>query len=319
MFEYYFSTGEEKKTSNFYGAENTFKWTTDFFYSATDWFELRCGLGGYLSFIYYIYQYKESLIESNGGLFLYLDAEFQLPIKIIRFQLLNKVDIFFGNNTAYPRYSGAIRFIVNPYLKWIGFFAEIGGETFHRYNKDINIRSGYFFWGLGVQFDIDTALIKREFTEIKNKMDIIRNNVKYRDDNKNKNTNNEKNDVIRIQIEKLTNAKKEDIIIFNNILFQSDSAIIYGESYAALDAIVCVLMEKKNISIEIGGFTHRVGNPKEELKLSVDRAKAVAEYIIYKGISPNRIKAVGYGGTKPLDNAELNRRVEIKILDIMDE
>jgi outer membrane protein OmpA-like peptidoglycan-associated protein len=56
------------------------------------------------------------------------------------------------------------------------------------------------------------------------------------------------------------------------------------------------------------------------MKLSQDRADAVREYLIKKGVEPDRLKAVGYGPTKPIaDNATeegraKNRRVEFVII-----
>jgi outer membrane protein OmpA-like peptidoglycan-associated protein len=63
-----------------------------------------------------------------------------------------------------------------------------------------------------------------------------------------------------------------------------------------------------------------VGNAVTNLKLSQERANAVRDYLIKKGIPSNRVLAKGYGDTQPIDknNTEegkrKNRRTEVKIL-----
>ncbi|RMD97408.1 MAG: OmpA family protein, partial [Bacteroidetes bacterium] len=57
-------------------------------------------------------------------------------------------------------------------------------------------------------------------------------------------------------------------------------------------------------------------------KLSTERAKAVADYLILKGIDPERLKYKGYGKRQPIDTnrtaagRKRNQRVEIKILSL---
>ncbi len=116
--------------------------------------------------------------------------------------------------------------------------------------------------------------------------------------------------------------KEGQTIEIRNLYFPSDSANISLTSYEVLDDIYAFLMNNKKVVIEIGGHTNNV--PSEEYcnQLSTARAKSVAEYLINKGISPDKIQFKGYGKKKPIaDNRTpsgriKNQRVELKILSL---
>ncbi|MBX2840556.1 MAG: OmpA family protein [Flammeovirgaceae bacterium] len=104
-----------------------------------------------------------------------------------------------------------------------------------------------------------------------------------------------------------------------NLYFDHDNTIIKEQFYDKLDLIADYLFKKPEIVIEIGGHTDNQGVDSYNLKLSNQRAKAVALYFIEKGVSKDRIIAKGYGETSPIASnddedkgRELNRRVEIK-------
>ena len=74
--------------------------------------------------------------------------------------------------------------------------------------------------------------------------------------------------------------------------------------------------------IEIGGHTDSKGSDSYNLRLSENRAKAVYDYLILKGISEKRLQYKGYGKNKPIDTNDTeegranNRRVEFQILSM---
>lgn len=116
--------------------------------------------------------------------------------------------------------------------------------------------------------------------------------------------------------QEIKKSKKGDLLVFSDIVFYADSDVIKAESYPLLDKIYQALFERKDIYIELRGFTNNVGRPQAELALSKKRAERVAEYLIRKGIAQKRITAIGLG-SKELKQDEINeanRRVEIKIL-----
>lgn len=111
-------------------------------------------------------------------------------------------------------------------------------------------------------------------------------------------------------------------IQINNLYFEADTSSINDESYGALNEVYDFMEENPNIRIEIGGHTNAI--PPDEYcdKLSTERAKAVAQYIIKKGVKPNRLEYKGYGKRKPIasnktkEGRRRNQRVEITILNI---
>ncbi len=103
--------------------------------------------------------------------------------------------------------------------------------------------------------------------------------------------------------------------------FETGKANLEPDSYAVLDELVAYLVRKDDERIEIGGHTDNVGKPAANLKLSLERAQAVMDYLIAKNIDPSRLTAKGYGMTVPIDDNKTeegraqNRRTEVKILN----
>ncbi|OFX26691.1 MAG: hypothetical protein A2033_01640 [Bacteroidetes bacterium GWA2_31_9] len=117
------------------------------------------------------------------------------------------------------------------------------------------------------------------------------------------------------------NFKVGDVLIIDNILFEINSKNITESSYNILDKVYNKLKEISSLNIEISGHTDNTGNEQINKELSENRAKSVHEYLVSKGIDPTCLKFKGYGGSKPIadnktsEGRELNRRVEIKILE----
>ena len=96
-------------------------------------------------------------------------------------------------------------------------------------------------------------------------------------------------------------------IILENINFESGKSEIKQESFPYLDSLVLYL-EKNNYIIQIIGYTDNVGNEKSNQILSENRAKAIVEYLISKGITSSRLSAKAISA-KPLAS---NRRGKSK-------
>ena len=115
--------------------------------------------------------------------------------------------------------------------------------------------------------------------------------------------------------------EEESSFKLSDLHFESAKSIIKADSYAVLDELVNFMKLKPELKIEIGGHTDSEGSDISNLTLSQERAEAVRAYLIKKGISANRMKAKGYGETKPIaenDSAAgraLNRRTEIIVLE----
>jgi outer membrane protein OmpA-like peptidoglycan-associated protein/tetratricopeptide (TPR) repeat protein len=109
-------------------------------------------------------------------------------------------------------------------------------------------------------------------------------------------------------------------VVLKNIFFDSKQFVLKPQSLIELDKVVQMMNENPGMKIEIGGHTDNVGKPADNLLLSNNRAKAVVNYLLGKGIAANRLAAKGFGETKPVasNNTENgraeNRRTELKVL-----
>ncbi|WP_277028976.1 OmpA family protein [Thermaurantimonas aggregans] len=105
-----------------------------------------------------------------------------------------------------------------------------------------------------------------------------------------------------------------------DIYFDLGKATLTPQSRTSLDALYEILA-KNDIYIELGGHTDSIGSDDNNLRLSQERVNAVKDYLVNKGINPQRIIAVGYGETRPVadnrtdEGRRKNRRVEVTIID----
>jgi peptidoglycan-associated lipoprotein len=85
-----------------------------------------------------------------------------------------------------------------------------------------------------------------------------------------------------------------------NIFYKFGSAELTPESSAGLDALVTLLNDNPNVTIEIGAHTDYVGTEEANITLSEQRAQAVVDYLTAKGIEKERLTAKGYGKSVPV-------------------
>ncbi|OIP82006.1 MAG: hypothetical protein AUK44_08715 [Porphyromonadaceae bacterium CG2_30_38_12] len=117
--------------------------------------------------------------------------------------------------------------------------------------------------------------------------------------------------------------KKEIRQLFQKALqgiqFETGKSTIKPVSFKILNDVAKVLSENPTYLIEIQGHTDNVGKKDANQILSDNRAKAVREYLINKGIDAKRMTANGYGDTRPVlpnttkANKAKNRRVEFVV------
>jgi outer membrane protein OmpA-like peptidoglycan-associated protein len=124
---------------------------------------------------------------------------------------------------------------------------------------------------------------------------------------------------------RLKKIKLGENVTLPNIKFKGDDVDFLPSSRPSLLSLYKFMLDNPTAKIEIGGHVnapgmHNVGKVK---KLSKDRAKAVNDYLINKGIDASRISYKGYGNSKmiyknPMNEKqnEENRRVEIRIISI---
>lgn len=110
-------------------------------------------------------------------------------------------------------------------------------------------------------------------------------------------------------------------IELKNVSFETGKSNLYEISYVDLDKVVELMTLNPTMHIELGGHTDNVGNSAFNQKLSEQRAKAVYDYLIGKGISNSRLSYKGYGPSRPIaDNSteegrSQNRRTEFTITE----
>jgi OOP family OmpA-OmpF porin len=104
------------------------------------------------------------------------------------------------------------------------------------------------------------------------------------------------------------------------ILFNTGKSTFQEQSFAVLDNMAKVMNQFPNAKFAIEGHTDSTGSDKINDPLSNDRANAVREYLISKGISANRLSSQGFGSKNPIDDNKTvagranNRRTEIKLV-----
>ncbi|MGV6818747.1 MAG: OmpA family protein [Thiotrichales bacterium] len=104
-----------------------------------------------------------------------------------------------------------------------------------------------------------------------------------------------------------------------SIDFQKNAIALSAHAIEKLDKLVPQLKAyDPNVNFEIRGYTDNKGSAEYNRWLSQKRAEKVRAYLIYRGFPPERLKATGFGGNKPIadNNSEegrvQNRRVEIQ-------
>ena len=108
--------------------------------------------------------------------------------------------------------------------------------------------------------------------------------------------------------------------VLRNVFFDFDKSTLKKESEVELNKLVGYLTSNKGIKIEIGGHTDNQGSESYNERLSNDRAKAVYDYLVNKGIDSNRMTYKGYGMSKPIatndteEGRAQNRRTEFTII-----
>ena len=119
--------------------------------------------------------------------------------------------------------------------------------------------------------------------------------------------------------------EKNKSYALKNILYDFNKASLTQTAMGVLDTLHQIMTENPTFIIELSSHTDSKGEDNYNMKLSQKRAESCVTYLVSKGIPANRMKAMGYGETKPLvpnqkqdgkddpDGRALNRRTEFKI------
>ena len=122
-----------------------------------------------------------------------------------------------------------------------------------------------------------------------------------------------------VEVKQDPNTGNINLIMPNNITFAHDDATLNPSFTSSLNQLAQTMNQYNQTTINVAGHTDSTGSDSYNYNLSRQRAASVANYLISRGVSPNRINAVGYGESSPIASNDneygraQNRRVEITI------
>jgi outer membrane protein OmpA-like peptidoglycan-associated protein len=111
-------------------------------------------------------------------------------------------------------------------------------------------------------------------------------------------------------------------MVLHNIFFDTDSHALKSRSVTEMNKVYDLLVRNPGICVEISGHTDSTGSAVHNQELSEQRAKAVVDFLLARGIAGDRLIWAGYGEELPVaDNSTpegraLNRRTELKVIRI---
>jgi outer membrane protein OmpA-like peptidoglycan-associated protein len=127
-------------------------------------------------------------------------------------------------------------------------------------------------------------------------------------------------DVKEAKVEKINNGEGLKVTFESGILFETNSATLNSSSQQSLTKFAQSLQNNAETNVAISGHTDNTGNDAINQPLSERRAESVANFLVGKGVTRNRLTTVGNGSHQPVaDNntaagRSQNRRVEVVIV-----
>ena len=105
----------------------------------------------------------------------------------------------------------------------------------------------------------------------------------------------------------------QKITLDSKVLFDFDKAVLKPEGKAAIDSqVVGKLGQMQKLEIVlVTGHTDRLGSDAYNQKLSVARADAVRDYLVFKGIPKDKIETIGMGEKQPVVQCDQKNRKEL--------
>jgi len=120
-----------------------------------------------------------------------------------------------------------------------------------------------------------------------------------------------------------TDNSPRTLAVFDGEAFRSGKSTINPSALSTIENFVGEISASQGSRVIIEGHTDNIPTGKlnvDNKDLSLRRARAIAGILVARGISPDRISAIGYGDTRPIDSNDTeqgrakNRRVEVKLV-----
>ncbi len=119
-----------------------------------------------------------------------------------------------------------------------------------------------------------------------------------------------------IEVKKI---KRGKTYILESVFFETNSYELSEAAKTALNSTADMMSEYLSYTFEIHGHTDSQGGETSNYSLSYNRAKAVYDYLIQRGVDKNRLDFKAFGESKPIDSntssggRSMNRRVEVLV------
>lgn len=256
-----------------------------------DWFHLQFGFGGMWLQSNFESDAKGWIALRKAGLVYIFNIIFNLPFEFINFEIRNQIDIvdlFNFEKTTFrilPFYTGSFRVNFIPYLRWIKIFLESSAMVYQYQDEEIDITKGMFLWSIGVSFDLTFPEESSYMSDVKQKW------IEKRQ----KETVQEEKIEIDPIIAKLLELDVDETVSYYTILFIENSNILEPDSYGILDKIYHFLEEYRDRNYLITGYSEYLGIPALEIQQSTEKAKAIKNYLVNRGIDEERLTITTMG------------------------
>lgn len=257
---------------------------------------------------------------------------FDLDVPTLSKSMENKIDLLIFND----------KIISGSKVMIVGYADYLGSEG---YNKDLsmkraqNVKSYLVKYGLNAN-DIELCMGKgkiersgissRDGFPKDRRVDIVVNNMARIQ----KTAKPPKDDTpVNVDLTDIAEMKKlraGTTFELKNVYFPADRHVIRPDSYRTLEKLYTVLRDNPGVKISIEGHvcciaahaSDALDIDTNEPVLSVNRAKEIYDYLVSKGIDPDRLTYAGFGKRRPIikverteEEAQKNRRVEIRIVE----
>ena len=128
----------------------------------------------------------------------------------------------------------------------------------------------------------------------------------------------EQNRRVTMQFLEVSRLPPAEELTLRGITFRSGSATLTPADKLIVDSVVGYVQSRPSYAIQVQGHTDDRGSDELNQKLSESRAKAVADYLVSKGVDGARLSSAGFGESRPIAANETdagraqNRRVTLK-------